>query len=368
MRLGVAAAVVDGAVVAGDVEIDGATGTVAAVGIASDGGRGLAVPGLVDLQVNGMAGVDFSACDAAELRAAGQTMLAAGVTAYQPTLVTAPEATVIRALGVVGAAAREAAGGPRILGAHLEGPFLSPARLGAHTAEHRRDPDIAMLDRLLGAGPVRQVTLAPELVGAHDLIARLVPSVTVSLGHTDATAAEAHAAFDLGATTVTHLFNAMRPATHRDPGVAFAALARADISVQVILDGHHLAADTAQVIWRAAAGRTAVVTDAISVAGLGDGGFAFGRRQVTVRDGAVRLGDGTLAGSALTLDQALRNLVALGASVSDAVAAASTIPARIARADGLGSLAPGATADVAVLDDDLRVVRTLVGGVERFAS
>lgn len=366
MRLGVDAAVVDGVVVPGDVEIDAASGTIGAVGIAAGGGGGLAVPGFVDLQVNGMAGVDFSACDLAGYRTAGAAMLAAGVTAYQPTLVTGPEAGVVGALAMVAAAAATS-DGPRILGAHLEGPFLSPRRLGAHRAEHRRDPDLALLDRLLAAGPVRQVTLAPELPGALGLIERLTPAVTVSLGHTDATATEAHAAFDRGATTVTHLFNAMRPPTHRDPGVVFAALSRDDVVVQVILDGHHLAPETARLVWRAAGGRTALVTDAISVAGMGDGSWGWGPQTVSVQDGAVRLPDGTLAGSALTMIGALRNLVASGVPTVEAVGAASTVPARVARAD-LGSLAPGRPADVAVLDEDLRVVRTLVAGRERHAT
>lgn len=360
---------VDGAVVRGDVEVDPAAGTITAVGLAGGRGAGIAVAGLIDLQVNGMAGVDFARCDLDGYRQAGAAMLAAGVTAYQPTLVTAPEAALVAALGVLGAAATDVqSGGPRVLGAHLEGPFLSPHRLGAHPPEHRRDPDEGLLERLLAAGPVRQVTLAPEVPGALDLIARLVPTTTVSLGHSDATAAEAHAAFDLGATTVTHLFNAMRPPTHRDPGIVFAALSRRDVVVQVILDGHHLAPETAGLVWQAAAGRTALVTDAVSVAGQGDGDFRFGRRAVTVRDGAVRLDDGVLAGSALTLDAAVRNLMALGASLEAAVGAASAVPAGICRAADLGVLAPGRVADVAVLDGDRRVVRTLVAGVERYAS
>jgi N-acetylglucosamine-6-phosphate deacetylase len=224
-----------------------------------------------------------------------------------------------------------------------------------------------LLERLLAAGPVRQMTLAPELPGALELVTRLrAADITVSLGHTDATAAEAHAGFDAGAATVTHLFNAMRPPGHRDPGVAFTALSRDDVVVQVILDGHHLAPETASLAWRAARGRLALVTDAVAVAGLGDGDFTFGQFTVTVRDGAVRLPDGTLAGSALTMDAAVRALVALGAPLPEALAAASTVPARVARVDG-GTLAVGAPADVVVLDDDVRVVRTLVAGTERYA-
>lgn len=351
MRLGVQAAVVDGRIVPGDVELDRSSGTVASTGI-GDGaaGGGLAVPGFVDLQINGIAGVTFLTTDAAGYSTVADALARTGVTAYQPSFITSPEDTMTRALRELADASRAGALGPRILGAHLEGPFLSPDRLGAHPAAHRRDPDTELVDRLLAAGPVGQMTLAPELPGALDVVDRLVNAgVTVSLGHTDATAVEAHAAFDRGATTVTHLFNAMRPPRHRDPGVAFAALARADVVVQLILDGVHLAAETAEVVWRAAHGRVALVTDRVA------------------SDTATRLDDGTLAGSALTMDAAMRALVALGAPVEDAATAASTVPARVARATPLGSLAPGAAADVVVLDDELRVRRTIVAAREIFA-
>jgi N-acetylglucosamine-6-phosphate deacetylase len=209
---------------------------------------------------------------------------------------------------------------------------------------------------------VSHVTLAPELPGALELVDELrARGVTVACGHTDATAAEAHRAFDRGARTVTHLFNAMRPATHRDPGIAFAALARTDVTVQLIVDGHHLADETVLVAWRAAAGRLALVTDAVAAAGLGDGTFSLGGAPVTSVGGAVRRADGTLAGSALTMIDAVRNLHALGVGLEDALSAASAVPARIAGRTDLGRLAVGAP-DVVVLDDRLDVQRTLVSG------
>ena len=141
---------------------------------------------------------------------------------------------------------------------HLEGPFLSPNRLGTHEAASRRDPDLALLERLLDSGPVRLMTLAPELPGATELIDRLLErGVAVSLGHTDATAEQANAAFDRGARSVTHLYNAMRPFLHRDPGIVGAALARDDVVVWIIVDGIHLAPETVRVTWRAARGRIA---------------------------------------------------------------------------------------------------------------
>src|SRR5918994_7760487 len=252
MRLGVAAALVGGSLVAGEVE--GAGGDIAAVGL-GDGSRGsgLAAPGFVDLQVNGFAGVDFMHADAAAHAAAGAALAATGVTAYRPTLITAPQAELVDALRALPTGR---AGAPCVLGAHLEGPFLHPAQMGTHLPEHRRDPDRQLLERLLAAGPVAHVTLAPELPGALDLVDLLAArGVSVAAGHSDATAAEADAAFDRGVATVTHLFNAMRPFGHRDPGLAAAALVRDDVLVQVILDGHHLAPETALLVWRAAAGR-----------------------------------------------------------------------------------------------------------------
>jgi N-acetylglucosamine-6-phosphate deacetylase len=362
MRLGVAAALVDGKLQLGDVAVE--DGVVTALGVGGRGGRGIAAPGFVDLQVNGFAGVDFQAADGDAYLRAGEALLATGVTAFQPTFITAPEvdlATALRCMPVEGC-------GPRIIGAHLEGPFLSPRRLGAHDAEGCRAPDLALLRRLLEAGPVSEMTLAPELHGAFELIDELVGrGVTVSCGHSDATAAEAHLAFDRGARTVTHLFNAMRPSVPRDPGIAMAALARDDVTVQVIVDGHHLAGETVLVAWRAARGRFALVTDAVGAAGMGDGRYVLGGTEVTAEGGVVRRADGTLAGSAVTMIEAVRNLHALGAELEEALAAASTVPARIVGRRDLGRLAVGAPADVVVLDDRLEVQRALVGGGERVA-
>jgi N-acetylglucosamine-6-phosphate deacetylase len=356
MRLGVSAALVEGRLVPGDVAVDDGVVTDVALGAARGGA--IAAPGFVDLQVNGFAGVDFLGADRDGYARAGEAMLRTGTTAYQPTFVTAPEDLVtaaLRALPPDGA-------GPRILGAHLEGPFLSPRRLGVHPPDCRRDPDPALLRRLLDAGPVTQVTLAPELDGALELIDELVSrGITVSAGHSDATAAEAHAAFDRGVSTVTHLWNAMRPSAPRDPGVAVAALAREDVVVQVIVDGHHLAPDTVRLAWRAAAGRFALVTDAVAPAGLGDGEFSLGARRLRSADGVVRGPEGQLAGSVLTMIDAVRNLHGLGVPLEAALAAASTVPARVARRPDLGRLAVGAPADVVVLDDRLEVERVLVG-------
>jgi N-acetylglucosamine-6-phosphate deacetylase len=357
MRLGVGAALVDGTLVPGDVEV--ADGRVAAVGLSSANGSGIASPGFVDLQVNGFAGVDFFSADTDGYRRAGRGLLECGVTAYQPTFITSPEEQLVAALAEVplnGAS-------PRVLGAHLEGPFISAERLGTHPAEARRDPDPVLLERLLDAGHVSHVTLAPELPGAHELVDLLRErGVTVSCGHSDATAAEAREAFARGVKTVTHIFNAMRPFAAREPGLAGAALVTGDVVVQVILDGVHLADDTARLVWQAAGGRVALVTDAIAAAHAGDGAYTIAGVDFEVEDGVARNADRVLAGSTVCMIDAVRNLVALGASVEAALSAATELPARIAGRPELGTLAPGSAADVVVLDDALDVVRVLVRG------
>ncbi len=213
-----------------------------------------------------------------------------------------------------------------------------------------------------------QVTLAPELPGGLELIDLLCErGIVVSLGHSNATAAEAHEAFDRGARTVTHLFNAMRPFGHRDPGLAGVALAREDVVVQLILDGHHVADEVAQVVWRSAPGRVALVTDAVAATGVGDGRYKLGIVDVEVKDGVARRSDGVLAGSVLTMLEAVRKLHSLGASLADAIAAASAVPARVTGRD-LGRLAPGAPADLLILDDRLELQGVFVGGKERIAA
>jgi N-acetylglucosamine-6-phosphate deacetylase len=361
VRIGVRAAVVDGEVVAGDVAVD--DGRVVAVGVAPAGRAGTAVPGFVDLQVNGFAGVEFVSADVAGYRAAGLAMAATGVTAYQPTLISSPAAAYGPALETAGLVASAHGDAPRVLGVHLEGPFLSPAFAGAHDPAHLLDPDPDLADRLCATGPVTMMTVAPERPGGLELVARLAArGVVVSLGHCDADAATAHAAFDRGARAVTHLHNAQRRWRARDPGVAGVALVRRDVVVQAIVDGVHLAAETALLAFTACRGRFALVTDAIAAATLPPDRYRFAGREVRVVDTQVRLPDGTLAGSVLTMDQAVRNLVALGAPLPAAVAAATSVPAGLLGLDDTGSLRPGQRADVAVLDDDLRVVRTLVGG------
>jgi len=363
-RLGVAAALVEGRLLPGDVTVAG--DRVEAVGLPPAPGGRVAAPGLVDLQVNGFAGVDVMTAGPDELDHLARELAAHGVTAWLPTLVTAAPASTRQALsvlaGVVAAPRPDRAA--RALGVHLEGPFLSPQRLGTHQAEHRRDPDLPLLLGWCAAGPVVAVTLAPELPGALEVVRALTErGVLVSVGHSDATAEQAHAGFDAGARTVTHLFNAMSPLHHRAPGVAGAALGRVDVTVQLVVDGHHLHDDTVRSAWAAARGRTVLVSDATAAATRPDGAYTLAGVPVEVVAGAVRNGAGALAGSALTLDAAVRNAVALGIDPAQALAAASEVPARLLGRTDVGRLHPGGPADLVVLDDALGVDTVLVDGV-----
>jgi N-acetylglucosamine-6-phosphate deacetylase len=359
VRLGVAAAIVDGALVRGDVEV--ASGRVAAVGLEAKG-RGLAVPGLVDLQVNGYAGVDVLSAEPEELVDMGRALARDGVLWYQPTVVTSPLEQTLDTLRAIGRAL-ELGGPARILGAHLEGPFLSPARAGAHPGALLRRPDLDLTAALLLAGcPVTMMTIAPELEDAVDVIEALTQrGVVVSVGHTDAAATVAHAAFDHGARAVTHLFNAMRPFGHRDPGVVGVALSRDDVVVQVIADGVHVAPEALLAAWRAARGRLALVSDATAGTGLPDGTYRLGTLEVTVEHGVSRLPDGTLAGAVRPLASGLRMLIELGVPIAEAVDAVTAAPGRLLGRDDVGVLRPGAPADLVVLDDDFAVERVLVG-------
>ena len=360
MRLGVEAALVDGTLVPGDVEIIG--GRVSGIGLTSPNGHGIAAPGFVDLQVNGFAGIDFLSADAEGYRLAGEALLETGVTAYLPTFITSPEEQLLAALREV----PRGGDGPRVLGAHLEGPFLSALRLGIHSADSRRNPDVDLLERLLDAGPVRLVTLAPELPGATKVIERLLRrEIAVSCGHSDADAEQANRAFDLGVRSVTHLFNAMRPFHHRDPGIVGAALARPEVVVQLILDWVHVAPVTAAMVWQAAQGRVALVTDSVAGAGLDDGAYRLGELDVEIRDGVARGPTGALAGSMLTMIDAVRNLHSLGVPLEDAIGAATEVPARVLRLPATGRVGVGLPADLVVLSDELEVERVLVEGRAR---
>jgi N-acetylglucosamine-6-phosphate deacetylase len=368
VALGVSAALCDGELVPGDVLVE--DGRVAAVGAPAPpgGGRGIAVPGFLDLHINGLVGVDFLSADDDGYARVSAALARTGVTGYLPTFITSPLADYPGALEVgARAAATASRHGARVLGVHLEGPYLSPRWPGAHDPQHLRAPDVDEALALCELGPVRMVTLAPELDGALELVSALTArGIVVSCGHSDADAVVAGAAFDRGARAITHLWNAHRRWAPRDPGIGGLALVRSDVTVQAIVDHVHLAPETAYAAFLAAGARFSLVTDAMEAAGQGDGVFRLGRREVEVRGARVALADGSLAGSVLTMDQAVRNLVGCGAAFADAIWAATGAPAGLLGDPELGVLRVGGRADVTVLDEELRVVRTLVGGAEAF--
>lgn len=361
-RLGVSAAIVAGQVVPGDVAVDG-QGRVDRVGLPAASNSKMAVPGLVDLQVNGYAGVDFLTSDADGWLVAAQALAADGVAWFLPTLITSEPAATRAALARSSHLAQcPAAAAARSLGIHLEGPFLAPGKPGTHPRDLLREPDLPLLRDLMAAGPVKAVTLAPELAGALALVDSLVAKgVLVSVGHSAATAQQAHAAFDAGARAVTHVFNAMSAPTAREAGVVGAALVRSEVSVQLICDGVHVSLDVVRLVRQAAGDRVILVTDAIAAAGVGDGDVRLGDVEVRVRSGEARRADGTLAGGVTTLLEAVRQYVLAGAALEEAVAAVTTRPAALLGAD-IGQLRPGDPADLIVLDDALQPCDVVLAG------
>jgi N-acetylglucosamine-6-phosphate deacetylase len=330
---------------------------------------GTLVPGFVDLQVNGYFGVEFMAVEADGWARVVSRLPETGTTALLPTFITAPP-------GALGAALRAAAAivpalpgrAARVLGVHAEGPFISPARKGAHNEAWITAPTPAAIDGLLeaGQGVLRLVTLAPERDGALPAITRLAEAgVLVSVGHSDATARQVAEAASRGARMVTHLFNAQRPLHHREPGVVGQALTDPRLTSGLITDMHHVAPQVCALAFAAAPGRICAVTDAAACAGMPPGRYVLGGEPIELPPGEgeppVRA-DGTLAGSALRMDAAVANVVAAGMGLTEAVAAATRVPADLIGRPDLGRIAPGAAADLAWLDDDMRTSATWVGG------
>ena len=364
-RLGVASAVVGGSLVRGDVAVH--DGEIVAVGLPGRG-AGIAAPGLVDTQVNGYAGVDVLDAEPDALLAMGKALLRDGVLAYVPTLITSELGRLRRAAQRIADTTRATggnSGGAAILGIHLEGPFLSPARPGTHPVERLRAPDTALLEELLDLGDIRVMTLAPELEGALALVvACRRRGVVVSLGHSAADASHAAAGFAAGATAVTHLYNAMEPLLARAPGLAGTALATDGVTVQVIADGVHVADEMIRLAFQAARGRCSLVSDTIAAAGIGDCEVRLGEVVVVVKDGVARRADGTLAGSVGKLRDGLVRIRRLGIAPLDALDAVTSRPARLVGSSRYGELAVGGPADLLVLDDELAIERVVVGGRE----
>lgn len=344
-------------------------------------------PGFIDLQVNGAFGFEVGD-DPAALAALARRLPEAGVTAFLPTLVSRREAAYAPALAAFAAATAQARQAPheqaaspspqvkaQLLGLHLEGPLLSVRRAGAHDREAIAAATAASVTRLLGLAErqgarVRMLTLAPECDGALPLISALeTAGVHVSLGHTDATFELAQSAIDAGARLGTHVFNAMPPLHHRDPGAVGAILSDDRVTALFIADGVHVHPAVLKLAMRAKPPqRRAVVSDAIRDAGTLATSSALAGRDVIIDASSARLPDGTLAGATLTLDRAVRNAASLGAlPLAEALRMATAVPAAAVAARGHGRLVVGAPANLVLLDDELQVLATFVEGQVAFA-
>jgi N-acetylglucosamine-6-phosphate deacetylase len=326
-----------------------------------DLGAATVVPGFVDQHVHGGGRASFTTGTAIDAATAVRAHLDHGTTSLVASLVTD---THERMVACVGELARLTDDG-LLAGVHLEGPWLSPRRSGAHQPGSLAAPFPASVDSLLdaGHGTVRMVTLAPELPGGLEAVDRLARAgVVVAIGHTDATYDVARAALDAGATVGTHLFNAMRGLHHREPGPV-GALLEGDAHVELIADGVHLHPAVLRTVFAAKPGRCVLVTDAMAAAGAGDGDYELGPMAIEVRDGVARLaGREAIAGSTLTMDRALRTAVAAGVPLVDAVHAASTAPAALMGLDDVGAIEAGRRADLVVLDEAWQVQRVLRAG------
>lgn len=348
-------------------ELGPATGSASGSSSAGEPVAGWVLPGYVDTHVHGGGGGDYPTTDPDEALLAREFHARHGTTTSFASLVTAEPDRLVAQLETLVPLVRRG----DFAGIHLEGPFLSAAKCGAHDPALLRPPAPELLDRLLAAGDglISMITIAPELEHASAAIDRLTRAgVRVAFGHSDADARQTAAAIDAGAEVATHLYNAMRPIHHREPGPIPRLLTHESIMVELICDGIHLHPDVIMMAIAAAGpDRVALITDAMNAAGLADGAYRLGELDVVVREGAVHLVDaaggiGSIAGSTLTMTDAVAFVVGLGVSIPDAARMAATTPARRHGLDRVGEIAPGRAADLCVVDDHGRLQRVLRAG------
>jgi N-acetylglucosamine-6-phosphate deacetylase len=331
-----------------------------------------AIPGFVDVHIHGAGGHDVMEGSGAALRTITRKVSECGTTSLVATTVTASTEETLRAVEGIAAyiGQQHKTDEPRaeILGIHFEGPFISKERRGVHPSEWIQLPSVATLGRFLkaAAGNARILTIAPEVFGAASCMdAAREAGLVVSIGHTNATYEQARAAIGRGARGATHVYNAMRPFSHRDPGVIGAVLTSPEINAELIADGVHVDKAAMKLLLLAkGAERVILVSDGLSATGMPDGKYTLGGFEVTVSGGVCRNAEGILAGSTLTLDRALRNIVGLGTSLSDAVRMLTLNPASMLGIEfKKGSLRAGADADILLLDEGLHVTNVWARGV-----
>lgn len=322
-------------------------------------------PGFIELQINGGFGYDLTA-DPGSIWRLGRRLPELGVTAFLPTIISSPPKSINHALEKLRAGPPPGYRGAAALGLHLEGPFLSRAQRGAHQEANLRIPSESEARAWSTTTGVAMVTLAPELQGSIDLIRVLSGrGVVVGAGHSAADLDESHAGIRAGVTYGTHVFNAMSGLDHRSPGLAAALLADPRVTVGLIADGIHVHPELILLAWRLAGpDRFSLVSDAMAGLGQANGRYRLGAQAVIVKDSTAKLMDGTLAGSVLRLDQAVRNLVAFtGCEPELAIKAVTAVPARLLRlAQRRGVIRPGATADIVLLTDHLEIAATIIRG------
>ncbi len=328
-------------------------------------------PALFDVHIHGSGGHDLMEGTASVVNHVGEFLARRGVGAYLATTMTAPMDVLLRSLSGLAKLLHAPVEGARPHGIHIEGPFLSPHKRGAHAAHQLQTPSVAAFDRLWQAaeGKIRLMTIAPELPGALETIAHATTlGVRVSLGHSNAVAAEAQAGVRAGGVTATHTFNAMRAFDHREPGILGEVLTNDNLYAEMICDGLHVDPAAVRLFWKAKGkDRALLVTDAMSATGMPDGTYHLGEVEVRVKDGRCITGEDTLAGSTLTLERAVRNFAAFtGAPLADVIPLATRNPARMIGLEGeVGSLAPGRSADIAVFSAKNELVETFLRGEPR---
>lgn len=325
-------------------------------------------PAFFDVHIHGSAGCDVMEATPEAFSVVGRFLARHGVGAYLATTVTMPLDATLKSLEGIAAQIDREPDGARPLGIHLEGPFLSPHKRGAHTESLLLTPTIELFDRMWQAaqGKIRVMTIAPELPNAEEVIARAAGlGVRVSLGHSNADTAAAKRGVSAGGVTATHTYNAMRQFDHRDPGLLGEVLANDDLFAELICDGLHVDPIAVKIYWKAKGrDRAILITDAMAATGMPDGNYKLGGLDVRVKNGKCIVGEDTLAGSTLTLDRGVRNFVAFtGAEIGDVAQLASRNPARMTGfADEVGALAVGRSADIAVLSAKNEVVETILRG------